>query len=136
MKIGFRKPSIKRSIKARTTGALKRKVKSTVNPFYGKKGIDYITDPKKAIYNKIYHKATFGVSDVAKAVNTTEPVQEPVVEKKVYSPTSLVIFAVLTFVSLIANIMLRNEDVPRVISAIVFIFCGWKTIKQLILKFK
>ena len=37
MKIGVRKPSIKRNIKARTTGKLKRKVKSTINPLYGKK---------------------------------------------------------------------------------------------------
>ena len=32
MKIGFRKPSIKRSIKARTTGKLKRQVKKAINP--------------------------------------------------------------------------------------------------------
>ncbi len=33
MKFGFRKPSLKRSIKARTTGKLKRKVKKTLVPF-------------------------------------------------------------------------------------------------------
>ncbi len=59
MKIGLRKPSVKRSIKARTTGKLKRKVKRTFNPFYGKKGMGYIRDPKRAIKNKIYHKTTF-----------------------------------------------------------------------------
>ena len=37
MKFGMRKPSIKRSIKARTTGRLKRSVKKSVIPFYGKK---------------------------------------------------------------------------------------------------
>lgn len=63
----IRKPSIKKSIKARTTGKLKRKVKGTINPFYGKKGIDYVTDPKKAIYNKVYHKTSFNIfkSDIA-----------------------------------------------------------------------
>mgnify|MGYP003511071603 FL=1 len=37
MKFGMRTPSIKRSIKARTTGRMKRVIKSSVNPLYGKK---------------------------------------------------------------------------------------------------
>lgn len=40
MKIGLRKPSIKRSIKARTTGKLKRKIKSSIDPTYGKREWD------------------------------------------------------------------------------------------------
>ena len=56
MKFGMRKPSIKRSIKARTTGRMKRAIKSSVNPLYGKKGIGWIRDPKRAAYNKIYKK--------------------------------------------------------------------------------
>ena len=39
MKIGMRKPSIKKSLKARTTGKWKRQMKRTVNPFYGRKGM-------------------------------------------------------------------------------------------------
>ena len=57
MKIGIRKPSLKKTVKARTTGALKRKVKGQVNPLYGKKGMG-ILHPKRAIYNKIYKKTT------------------------------------------------------------------------------
>ncbi|NFO15192.1 hypothetical protein FDB34_13490 [Clostridium botulinum] len=64
MKVGLRKPSIKKSIKARTTGKLKREIKRSINPLYGKKGIGYINDPKKAIYNKIYNKTTVGVKDI------------------------------------------------------------------------
>ena len=64
MKIGFRTPSLKKSLRARTTGKLKRKVKKAINPFYGKKGIGYIKNPKRAIRNKIYHKTTFGISDI------------------------------------------------------------------------
>lgn len=64
MKMGMRKPSIKRSIKARTTGKVKRAVKRTVNPMYGKKGMGIVNDPKKAVYNKVYNKTTFGVSDI------------------------------------------------------------------------
>lgn len=64
MKIGFRTPSVKKSVKAHTTGKIKRSVKKSVNPFYGKKGTGYITDPKKAVYNKVYNKTTFGAKDV------------------------------------------------------------------------
>jgi len=59
MKFGMRKPSIKKSIKARTTGKLKRKVKKAIIPFYGRKGMGWIRDPEKGLYNKIYKKTTF-----------------------------------------------------------------------------
>ena len=58
MKVGVRKPSIKKSIKARTTGKAKRAVKKAVIPGYGKKGMGYIHNPKKAAYNKVYNKVT------------------------------------------------------------------------------
>ena len=57
MKIGIRTPSLKKSLKARTTGRAKRAIKSTVNPFYGKKGMG-ILHPKRAVKNKIYKKTT------------------------------------------------------------------------------
>ena len=37
MKVAIRKPSIKKSIKARTTGKAKRAIKSSINPMYEKK---------------------------------------------------------------------------------------------------
>lgn len=40
MKFGPRKISIKKRVKARTTGKLKRKMKKAVNPLYGKKEWD------------------------------------------------------------------------------------------------
>ena len=64
MKVGMRKPSIKKSVKARTTGKMKRAVKSSVNPLYGKKGMGYINNPEKAMYNKVYNKTTVGVNDI------------------------------------------------------------------------
>lgn len=66
MKIGIRKPSVKKSIKARTTGRAKRAVKSAVNPLYGKKGMGLITDPKKSIYNKVYKKTSLSIVDILK----------------------------------------------------------------------
>lgn len=66
MKIGMRKPSLKKSLKARTTGKAKRAVKSAVDPTYGKKGVGLIKDPKKAVQNKIYKKTTFSLKDLFK----------------------------------------------------------------------
>lgn len=61
MKFGIRKPSLKKSIKARTTGKLKRKVKKAVIPFYGKKGTGIVKSPKKAVYNKVYRRTSFSI---------------------------------------------------------------------------
>ncbi|SJZ38443.1 hypothetical protein [Garciella nitratireducens] len=66
MKMGFRKPSIKKSIKARTNGKVKRKIKSSIDPTYGKKGMGFVKNPKKAVYNKVYKKTTFGIDDIFK----------------------------------------------------------------------
>lgn len=66
MKFGMRKPSLKKSIKARTTGKLKRKIKKSIIPGYGKKGIGFIKSTKKSIENKIYKKTTFSILDIFK----------------------------------------------------------------------
>lgn len=39
MKFGFRMPSLKKSLSARTTGCLKREIKKEIIPGYGKKGM-------------------------------------------------------------------------------------------------
>lgn len=70
MKVGIKKPNLKKSIKARTTGKLKRKVKKAINPMYGKKGMGMVNNPKKAIYNKVYNKTTIGIKDVIMPKNT------------------------------------------------------------------
>ena len=66
MKVGIRTPSISKSIKARTTGKVKRTVKSSINPVYGKKGMGFINNPEKAVYNKVYNKTTFSIIDTFK----------------------------------------------------------------------
>jgi len=63
MRFGFRKPSIKRSLSARTKGQVTRAVKRELVPGYGKKGMGAL-HPKKAVYNKVYHKTTFGFGDL------------------------------------------------------------------------
>lgn len=66
MKFGFRKPNVKSSIKARTTGRAKRAVKKAVIPTYGKKGTGALKDPKKAAYNTVYKKTTFDTTGAVK----------------------------------------------------------------------
>ncbi len=66
MKFGFRTPSIKRSISARTTGRAKRAIKRAIIPGYGRKGMGLLTNPKKSIYNRVYRKTTFGLGDIVK----------------------------------------------------------------------
>ncbi len=66
MKFGVRTPSLKRSLKARTTGKAKRTVKKALLPGYGKKGAGWIKNPKKAAYNKVYNKTSFSIWDLFK----------------------------------------------------------------------
>ena len=77
MKTGIRKPNVKKSISARTTGKVKRAVKKSVNPLYGKKGAGFVKDPAKSIKNSIYHKTTIGVSDIIGGSGTISPAAAP-----------------------------------------------------------
>ena len=54
----IRTPSIKKSVKARTTAKWKRQAKASVNPLYRKKGMG-LRHPKRAAYNKVYKRVTF-----------------------------------------------------------------------------
>ena len=69
MKFGPRKPNIKKRVKARTTGKIKRAAKKSVNPTYGKKGTGWIKDPKRAAYNKAYNKTTTRIGRASKSKN-------------------------------------------------------------------
>lgn len=90
MKFGVRKPSIKRSIKAKTTGKVKRAVKKATVPAYGKKGVGAIKNPKKAVANKVYKKTSFSIFDLfktkktktSKATKKTKAVVPPIVSVK------------------------------------------------------
>ena len=43
---------------------IKRTVNKAVNPLYGKKGMGFINDPSKVIYNKVYNKTTISVDKI------------------------------------------------------------------------
>lgn len=59
LKFGARKPSLKKSVSARTKGRVTRVVKKASTPAYGRKGKGAVTQPKKSAYNKVYGKTTF-----------------------------------------------------------------------------
>lgn len=57
MKFGFRIPSIKKRIAARTS--VKRIIRHNLG-FKAPRGLGWLTDPKKAMYNKVYNKTSRG----------------------------------------------------------------------------
>lgn len=65
MKYGVRKVNLKSSLKARTTGRARRSLKRASNPLYGKSGMGFVNNPKKAVYNKVYSTSSVGVAEAA-----------------------------------------------------------------------
>ena len=57
MKFGFRIPSITKRIATRTP--VKRIIRHNLG-FKAPRGMGWITDPKKALYNKVYNKTSRG----------------------------------------------------------------------------
>ena len=57
MKFGFRIPSITKRIAARTS--VKRIIRHKLG-FKAPRGMGWITDPKKALYNRVYNKTSRG----------------------------------------------------------------------------
>ncbi|SFI35117.1 hypothetical protein SAMN05443292_2208 [Halpernia frigidisoli] len=57
MKFGYRKPSLKKRISARTSP--KRFISHNLG-FKAPKGYGWITNPKKYAYNKVYNKTSRG----------------------------------------------------------------------------
>ncbi|RYG94577.1 MAG: hypothetical protein EON58_15955 [Alphaproteobacteria bacterium] len=55
MKFGIRKPSLKKSFAARTS--LKRVVRHNLG-VKAPKGMGLLTNPKKAVYNRVYSRST------------------------------------------------------------------------------
>ena len=57
MKFGFRIPSLTKRIAARTS--VKRIIRHNLG-FKTPRGMGWITDPKKALYNRVYNKTSRG----------------------------------------------------------------------------
>jgi hypothetical protein len=63
MKFGMRKPSIRKSIAARTS--VKRYVRHNLG-LKAPRGYGFITNPKKAVYNRIYNRTSFSFWGILK----------------------------------------------------------------------
>ena len=63
MRFGFRRPSFKKRFAARTSW--KRAVRHRLG-LNAPRGWGWLTNPKKAAYNRVYRRTTFGVDDLFK----------------------------------------------------------------------
>jgi len=63
MKFGFRKPSLKRRIAARTS--IKRQVVHRAG-LKMPRGLGWLRNPKKYAYNKVYNRTSFDVFNILK----------------------------------------------------------------------
>ena len=61
MKFGFRKPSWRKRVAARTS--FKRYVRHSLG-LKAPRGWGWLTNPKRAAYNRIYSRTTFGLNDL------------------------------------------------------------------------
>src|SRR2546423_12961644 len=64
MKFGFRKPSLRKSLAARTS--VKRYVRQSLG-LKAPRGWGWLTNPKKAAYNRVYNRTTFGIDGLFRA---------------------------------------------------------------------
>ncbi len=138
MKIGVRKPSIKKSISARTTGRITRAAKKSVNPFYGKKGMGLITDPEKAAKNAIYKRTTVGARDIYKhTIGSSSGSRSSYAQDQAEvrrSPRwmyflALFLFTVLFLLCLVLTVALPAAAVGLIVCPIV-IYRYWKRFKE------
>lgn len=58
MKFGIRTPGVRRSVSARSTGRRKRQARKALPHGYGRKGMGWIGNPRKATCKKVYRKTT------------------------------------------------------------------------------
>jgi hypothetical protein len=70
MKFGFRIPSLRKRIAARTSW--KRYVRNSLG-LKAPRGWGWITNPHKALYNRIYRRTTFGIDDIFKTRRRASP---------------------------------------------------------------
>ena len=61
MKFGMRRPSWKKMLSARTS--VKRAVRHNLG-FKAPRGWGWLTNPKKAMYNRVYNRTTFSIWDL------------------------------------------------------------------------
>lgn len=68
MKFGFRKPSLKKRFAARTS--VKRVIRHNLG-LKAPRGMGWVTNPKKAAYNRVYNRTTFGLGAGSRRASTS-----------------------------------------------------------------
>ena len=97
----FRKPSLKASFKARTTGRTKRAVKRAIIPGYGKKGTGFIKNPKRSMYNAVYHRTSI---DTLKPIKNKKRTTQGQGSQQSFSSCLWWIFWIVILILCLANI--------------------------------
>ena len=88
MKIGLRKITPRKIIARNTYGQWIRNINKQTHPFlYNKKGYAWIKNPRKYIYNKIYHRLTFSIFDIFKLWNEKKFLKKNEMEQTETEPT-------------------------------------------------
>lgn len=132
MKFGPRTPNLSKSFKARTTGKAKRKIKSTINPLYGKKGMGWVNNPKKAAYNKIYNKTSFDTLKPIKKMTNNQNKNSSLNETTYYlnensGKIKYKVFSVISYICSVSSFFIEDESIfIKLICAIIFFFIGKK----------
>jgi len=128
MKFGFRMPSLKKRIAARTS--FKRVIRHSMG-IKAPRGMGFLTNPKKALYNKVYNKTTFGLGSAFKykssnkipSVNSSAT-SKPTPSKK-GSLKSLGIVVLIIFL-----ISLKLAAIPIVLIGAICYYVWWKSPEQ------
>ena len=63
MKIGIRKPSLKKMVSSRIS--IKRAIRHRVG-LKAPRGYGWLTNPKRALYNRVYHRTTISLFTLLK----------------------------------------------------------------------
>ena len=63
VKVGVRRPSLTKSLAARTS--VKRYIRHNLG-LKAPRGYGWLTDPKRAVYNRVYNRTTVSVWDLLK----------------------------------------------------------------------
>lgn len=130
MKFGFRSPSLKKSFKASTSRSLKRAFKSTFIPAYGRKGMGYVNNPKKALYNKLYSNTTVSVFDSLPSEARQRDIENMSIPKDRIKYSGITYFLALVSTGLAISLWIRDFTMPGFIlfnlSWVFLVFFGFR----------
>lgn len=123
MKFGVRIPSLKKRISARTSW--KRVVRHSMG-LKMPRGYGFITNPKKAIYNKIYNKTSIGLGSLIKSPSKSSLMSQSSIPQSQITPVSYdnpFTFAPQSFIHLINKPAKFGKDGWIVLLIIFSFFC-------------